>query len=96
MPLTPDILHLLRCRTNAGASARELLDIIENPEDYEEDIAAAKRDISPRPLGFCKVSGERLTEDDVRWGSAARGVARECCPQIAAGMAQLINDLAEA
>lgn len=96
MPLTPDILHLLRCRTNAGASARELLDIIENPEDHKADIAAAKRDISPRPLGFCKVSGDQLTEDDVRWGSAARGLSRECCPQIAAGLARLTNNLAEA
>ena len=90
MPLTPDLLHLLRCRTNAGATARELLEIIENPGRYEEDSAAAKRDVLRQPLGTCKCGcGERLTEDDVRWGSAKRGLSRECCPQIAAAFERL-------
>ena len=90
MPLTPDLLHLLRCRTNAGATARELLEIIENPEDHRADIAAAKRDVLRQPLGTCKCGcGEQLNKDDIRWGSAARGLSRECCPQIAAAFERL-------
>lgn len=46
----PKLVHYLRCRADAGSTARELLEVIEKPWKWEEEIEAAWQDFRPHPL----------------------------------------------
>jgi hypothetical protein len=46
----PHLVHYLRCRADAGATPRELLEVIERPWRWKEEIEAAWQDFRPSPL----------------------------------------------
>ena len=54
------IIHYLRCRVDAGATAKELLEIVEKPWQWLPEIEAAWKDFRPKPHPFVVITNKAI------------------------------------